>query len=322
MNKNIYLFAMFCLVASNCFTACNGQNKSTSMANKAQTSQTTTEEKAFPFPSIPPMLTNPEERKAYLLEHYWDNFDFADTTLVNNREITEQGLVNQLALLADPSTTKKLSATSIQAFCQHLQKHPIARKKLLDLIDDYLYNPNSPLYNEGLYSLFLDNYLASEAFTDAEKSTFQFRSTLIAKNQPGTKALDFSYYLANGKRQTLWQTPTNASRTLLIFYDPECHSCHDVIDGMLKDPWLASVVKEGKLNVIAIYTEDNEAAWKESLSSLPQNWTIGTDRQLIKDKALYDLKAMPSLYLLDKDKVVVMKDAPYEKLKAVCMSAL
>ena len=42
-------------------------------------------EPQFPFPSIPSTLTEPEERKEYLLQHYWDNFDFSDSALVNNR---------------------------------------------------------------------------------------------------------------------------------------------------------------------------------------------------------------------------------------------
>lgn len=37
------------------------------------------------------MLTQPEERKVYLMAHYWDNFNFADTALVNNRDVVKQG---------------------------------------------------------------------------------------------------------------------------------------------------------------------------------------------------------------------------------------
>ena len=48
----------------------------------------------FPFPAIPSTLTEPEARKSYLLTHYWEQFDYADTTLVNNRDVTEQGFVN------------------------------------------------------------------------------------------------------------------------------------------------------------------------------------------------------------------------------------
>ena len=53
----------------------------------------------FPFPAIPELLTSPDERRDYLLTHYWEQFDFADTTLVNNRDVTEQGFVNFIALL-------------------------------------------------------------------------------------------------------------------------------------------------------------------------------------------------------------------------------
>jgi hypothetical protein len=33
------------------------------------------------------------------------------------------------------------------------------------------------------------------------------------------------------------------------------------------------------------------------------------------DRELYDLKAMPTLYLLDKDKKVLLKDAPVEQVE-------
>ena len=49
----------------------------------------------FPFPEIPSVLTSPTERKTFLLTHYWDSYNFSDTALVNNRAVTEQGLVNQ-----------------------------------------------------------------------------------------------------------------------------------------------------------------------------------------------------------------------------------
>ena len=37
--------------------------------------------------------------------------------------------------------------------------------------------------------------------------------------------------------------------------------------------------------------------------------------QKITERQLYDLKAMPTLYLLDKDKRVILKDAPVEQIE-------
>lgn len=47
---------------------------------------------------------------------------------------------------------------------------------------------------------------------------------------------------------------------------------------------------------------------------MPKEWIIGTDHEAVKTGALYDLKAMPSLYLLDGQKRVVLKDVSFEQL--------
>ena len=105
-------------------------------------------------------------------------------------------------------------------------------------------------------------------------------------------------------------------RLLLLFYDPECESCHEVLMQMAADRALAEAVKAGKLSVLAVYTEGNDGTWRKALPDMPEGWTVGTDREAVKQGALYDLKAMPSLYLLDGQKRVVLKDAAYEKIRA------
>ena len=53
-----------------------------------------TELKSFPYPEIPSMVTDPGERRTYLLEHFWNGFDFRDTVLLKRREITERGFAD------------------------------------------------------------------------------------------------------------------------------------------------------------------------------------------------------------------------------------
>ena len=85
---------------------------------------------------------------------------------------------------------------------------------------------------------------------------------------------------------------------------------------MAADTALAEAVRAGKLSVLAVYTEGNEEAWRKALPDMPEGWTVGNDREAVKTGALYDLKAMPSLYLLDGKKTVLLKDAAYEKIRA------
>lgn len=274
-----------------------------------------TDRKAFPLPDVPLMLTTPAERRDFLLAHYWQNFDFADTTLLHNADITEQGWGNYLAFLSQPEVTPQQREESLDSLCTRMEVSAPALTLFLNLAEQYLDNPNSPYYNEGMYSLFLRRMLSGTALDDARKSTLRFKLALINRNMPGSRASDFSYVFPDGSRSSLFRTPVRGNRLLLVFYDPECPSCHKVLLQMCNDTSLAQAVSAGKLTVLAVYTEDNQQAWKRSLPDLPSGWLVATDRQAVKTDALYDLKAMPSLYLLDAGKKVLLKDAPYPLIR-------
>lgn len=296
--------------------SCDNVDHSRENGQEMVKQDTTVMQILFPFPAIPEVLTSPVDRKSYLLTHYWELFDFTDTTLVNNRDVTEQGFVNFIALLLDGTTPEELTRESLENWCAGFVGKDHARKVLTQTADDYLYNPNSPFYNEGLYGLYLETMLGVLPQTDAMRSTYRFKLGLVKRNNPGNRATDFTYYLPDGTRRTLADTKVKGDRLLLMFYDPECESCHEVLLQMAADTALTEAVQTGKLSVLAIYTESNDEAWRKALPDMPEGWTVGTDREAVKMGALYDLKAMPSLYLLDEEKTVLLKDAAYEKIRA------
>ncbi|WP_462337370.1 DUF5106 domain-containing protein [Phocaeicola barnesiae] len=312
MNRYGLLIGLILLLAS-----CRAKPGTAEAKERSYTDSSVVQQQAqFPFPEIPATLTEPEARKSYLLTHYWEQFDFADTTLVNNRDVTEQGFVNFIALLADGTTPEELTRESLENWCAGFIGEAHARKVLTQTADDYLFNPNSPFYNEGLYGMYLEALLGKLPQTDAMRSAYRFKLELIRRNNVGEKATDFVYYLSDGTRHTLAATPVKSNRLLLMFYDPECESCHEVLLQMAADTALAEAVRAGKLSVLAVYTEGNEEAWRKALPDMPGGWTVGNDREAVKTGALYDLKAMPSLYLLDGSKTVLLKDAAYEKIRA------
>lgn len=275
--------------------------------------QNVAEQDAFPFPAIPEVMTDPQERRSYLLLHYWDNYDFADTALLHRAEVTEQGLVNYVALAGShPDTVEADEALGV--FCEKLSTSAEARKEMPSLMEKYLYDPMSPMRDESLYARFLDALLAYVPKDDARRERWGFLRQLIGRNNPGQEAEDFVYYLPDGQRHTLSDTAVKASALLLFFYDPECENCHAVLQEMKANRALAEAVTDGQVQVLSIYTEGNPDVWRARLEEIPAGWTVGTDRELIKTKALYDLKAMPTLYLLDADKRVLLKDASFGQI--------
>ena len=310
MNRYGLLIGFILLLAS-----CRAKPGTAEAMESAPTDSTVIQARVFPFPEIPATLTEPEARKSYLLTHYWEQFDFADTTLMNNRDVTEQGFVNFIALLADGTSQEDLIRKSLENWCRRFVSSEYASLKLMDMADSYLYNPNSPFYNEYLYEIYLESLTKEFPKGDLKISRFNFILKLLKRNNPGSSAMNFTYYLSDGTCCTLADTPVKNNYLLLMFYDPECHSCHDTLLRMAADAALRNAVRTGKVTVLAVYTEGNEEAWLRALSDMPEGWIVGTDREAVKTGALYDLKAMPTLYLLDNEKRVVLKDAPYDMIR-------
>ena len=313
MKRIIYALIIFTLTGCQGQVA-NGKTQETISHEIASSSTSQATDEAFPFPQIPSTLRTPEARKDYLLRNYWTCFDFTNQVLLENRNVTEQGLVNFVALLADGQTDKELTDASMQALCEAMIPHRSAREIFGKLLKDYLYNPNSPMYNEGLYAHYLRAMTICKSTPVAERQRADYLIRLIERNRPGEMATDFTYYTKEGKRMTLAQTPVRGERLILLFYDPECHECHELLVRMSNDSHLNEAIRTGKLSLLAIYTEGDEEVWRNALPTLPDTWLVGTDHSQIKEKALYDLKAMPCLYLLDAQKHVLVKDGEYESI--------
>ena len=139
---------------------------------------------AFPYPALPDTLRSVEQRATFLSKHYWDNYEFADTLLLKNVEITEQGFVNFIDILArfnDEIAQKGISAFSAKAYAQKP-----AKEKFESLIEHYFDNPQSPMRNDRVYSFFLAEMKKSPYFDETEKERIDFKWKAARKNLPGT----------------------------------------------------------------------------------------------------------------------------------------
>ena len=259
---------------------------------------------AFQLPEIPVVLTEPTERCAWLLEHFWDKFNFADTNLIHHPEVSEQAFADFISVLPHgrPADIEK----GIGILIKKAAYSPKIFNYFAGLAEKYLYDPNSPARNDELYIPFLEKLLRSPILSRTDKIRPAYQLEMTQKNRPGTIATDFDYTLLSGKQQSLLQTP--AEFLLLVFYDPECDHCQEILQGLITSSAIHQLIAHHKLTVLAIYTEANIPYWQSKRQQLPANWIVGHDREKIKNQNLYDLKAMPSLYLLNRTKQVLLKD--------------
>lgn len=261
-------------------------------------------QRTFPVVRVPEMLPA-EDRPAYLAEHYWDRFDFRDTTFCNLPDITEQAYANFLDVLRYVDLATAQSAVGVMM--RAAEADSTMFDYFISLGDKYLYDPNSPFRNDELYIPVLETVIASPLLDEVEKIRPRSQLSMALKNRIGQPANDIVYTLFDGRQGRLYGI--EADYLLLFINNPDCPACKAIREEICASPMLSEMIEKGTMKVLAVYPDEDITAWLNYRHNMPSTWINAYDKQLrMRDDELYDLKAIPSLYLLDRDKRVILKD--------------
>jgi thiol-disulfide isomerase/thioredoxin len=290
------------------FQACGNKGIKDKTEDAVATSQTSAV-KGFRLPAVPAMFTSPSQRAGYLVAHYWDNFDFSDTAYIHLPEVTEQVFADYLDVLSH--VEKQKADASIAGMLTKAIRIDTTRRMypyFLGLYKDYLYDPNSPMRNDEFY-IPVAGYILEDTLSDmVAKSRAEFDLGMMLKNRVGTKATDIAYTKVEGKSGSLYGLKKEYA--ILYFYNPDCPACKETTAYLAASPVINGLLKSGRMDILALYPDKDTDLWLEHRDKIPPLWVNARDKsQTVKDKLLYDLKAIPCLYLLDRDKKVLLKDA-------------
>lgn len=262
----------------------------------------------FPLPEVPQVLVSPADRANYLAAHYWDRFDFKDNSLISKPEITEQGFANFISIM--PYVTEQKEAFAV--FAQRMTANPPMLAHLLEVSERYLFDNFSPVYDEELYLLLVDELLKRPELSLAQRERLRFQQRLARKNRVNQPATDFNFVLRSG--QTVSLKEVKADYVLLFLNDPECSACRQIKEEVVQSDILQRWKDSGRLKVLSVCVEGKTAGWKNS--SAPAGWIDGcdTDKRLTEED-LYDLRNLPAIYLLDASQRILLKNATIQRLE-------
>lgn len=281
-------------------SACSPVKKS----NEGKPTETSIQSLALP--EVPVMLTAPEDRAAYVLAHFWDGLNTGDTAACHNPDFMEQNVVNFLSLF--PHAEDEARAEGIGAMLQRVAADTATFHLVTGLVERYLADPNSPMRCEEYFITYLEELLRLPLLSETERLRPAHRLEVAKKNRIGTVAADFSYMERNGKRGRMHATASDCL-LLLVFYDPACEHCSEILQNLCESSVIGQWVANQKLTILAIYTEGDRELWNRTKEEMPEAWRVGIDMDDIVVRGIYDVPAMPVLYLLAPDKTVLLKDA-------------
>ncbi len=310
MRNRINILLVLAVMLSGC-----GQNR------KAE------EFKPLPFPevSIPGMMTDSQDVTEYLAMNCWNGLTDpsreypCDSSMVSGvaKGEVEQVFANwayMLDALPRDRADKAIEKIYDKALaCERKDSSSNVFETFTDLFGRYFYDPNSPVRNEDNYHVFVKRLASYEGLDSAMKGKYEFEARMTGMNRTGTVAADFRFSDKRGKMYTLHGI--KAPMTLLFFSNPGCEACLSIIEVLKGEPRIAEMISDGSLAVLNIYIDEDLQAWKDYMPVYPEEWYNGFDPDLVlRNDSIYNVRAIPSLYLLDKDKRVILKDAPENRL--------
>lgn len=279
----------------------------------------------FPAATIPGMITDQNEAVEYLSLHYWDGITETERTYPSDSLIVsgvrlsdvEQKFADWTSVLsmATPQVVEKSVARLYDRALACERKNPSSNvfETFCDLTYKYLYDPNSPMRNEDIYYHFVKRLASYEGISLEMRDKYAYDAKMCSLNKVGTVAADFRFADKNGKIRTLHSI--EAPVTLLFFSNPGCTMCYDIIQTLSGSEAISERIAAGQLAVLNIYIDEDLEGWRSYMPIYPENWYNGFDPDLvIRTENLYNVRAIPSLYLLDENKKVLFKDVPEQTL--------
>ena len=250
------------------------------------------------------LLINSPIAAQVLLPQYsvWEGFAFSNQQAVESRE-AEERFARFLLGMAHQTPTRQ--AEQIAALLAKAEQHN-ATARFLTLAEKYLYDPNSPYRNDEQYLLFLQYAATHQLATYTTNPRYQKHYTMVQKNRVGMPAADFPFTTQAGEEGHLYNL--QSPYILLFFHDPDCEECQYVKQQL--ESQHAHFAQKG-VQVVAVYIDDEIEAWKSA--SYPSAW-LSVYAPEIDQQDLYDIKALPTLYLLDTQKRVLLKDVRLEEV--------
>jgi peroxiredoxin len=263
-------------------------------------------------PEPPPGADSLTFKYNYYKSHFWDGIDIADPGLLRSPL-----LHNKIMDYLDNVVLQQADTTIIavdELLATSKKNDEAFRYLLITLTNKY---ESSPImgFDKVFVHLVDQYYLTNQApWTDAETiKKLEERAATIRPNFIGNPAPSFTLQDTLGTDYPLYDI--KARFTVLYFYDPDCGHCKK------STPILYAAypdLKSKDVEVLAICTTTDARRWHEFIIENDLGWINLADlSSKTHFKYYYDVRSTPTVYILDKNKKILLKKVATEDVPMI-----
>lgn len=259
-------------------------------------------EPLFEYPVAPEELENLSDRCNYLMANFWSPMNFATTGTVDQNALNDAFRVYVSAM---PYSSRSEVMKSVNALIKQLKGNPVLTIQFAKAAEESLYGVRAGLWSDEVYIPFLKAVTSEKGVSEIRKERYAEQLRKLQTTAPGKKAPGFRYRNSSGRYADF---KPEAQYTLIEFGDPDCDDCRFSRMKLEMAPDVADMIEDISLQIFFIMPDvapDEEAEALESLKSYPSSW-ISAIGYGVDD--LYDLRTVPSFYLLGSKGEIIVKN--------------
>ncbi len=249
--------------------------------------------------------TDPEYIKT-ALKNYW-NHVYIDDPRITLFPKTKERVLTYLGVLSG-KPEDEVNAI-INEFLDRCEANPRMFRLVTEAMDKLFGDKSQPMKQHFIYVNALERILASDNYTDLEKEPYRYKLKMARNHLPGTPVASMDLMLPDGRRYDPTVHPKKWQ--VYFFYNPGCGNCAEAVRLMNTSDCVRSYEDDGELQIYAIYIGKSREEWLKIISQ-PEyggKWiNLWDDKGMVEKDGIYDLGAIPMIYLVDRNKKVSVKD--------------
>ena len=242
-------------------------------------------------------------------ENAWDDVDFTDTALVAS-ESFQNRMLEQLFNLTECGDMHRFDSLSIAAIGNLLEKARV-NMRVYEHILEFMLNGYSNMGRDQVVDYLLNYPMLFEGEIQvAEGMRLDSIAEPYKKVRVGAKAPDVSGITIDGRPYRLYES--KAEKVIVVFWSTDCEYCHDFLVSIRKNLDLKS---DFELVTFALAEDEGEVT--RSVKKMRLNGYHFYDELRWESKPFldYHVTSTPTVFVLDKDRMIVCKPYDWYELK-------
>lgn len=251
------------------------------------------------------------ENRSYVQEHYFDRIDFTDERLWRTSFFVP--MVNNYLEEWIPQHPDTIAARSSWIVSQTKANEFCFENMLSTLVNQA--TTSKVMGMENVWAKLAEDYIFDKNISwidSTQYSNLKRDYSLIELNRLGMPAQNLNLVTIEG--DSINTNDIEAELLLLYFYSPDCSYCQEETKKLVNE--LFPKYKDSGLKIVAINLVHNLDKWQNYIEQKQMTeWINAADPNFSSQYWLkYDVSGTPSIYLLNRDKVIIAKKLDVENL--------